>query len=295
MGGDDELTFSQKAAAQWNGFKSFMWDGEKKEFMGRSGNSWAKIGLFYFVYYTFLACFWAAMLFIFLQTVSDDKPTWTAYVSTPGLNYAPSLDENEIFFTPDNPDTYKKLTAKLTEVYNSINATGQRKEDCTDPRCEFDVDQLGAYCTPPHFGYDLGEPCVLVNLNRVYNWSPEEYAEGEVPEEVEDRYQPGNIAFACEPYKDKYADAYNDSMVYPPQGIPFTYFPFLPKEFGGKKNYATPWVAIRFKVKFNMDAKIACRTYTSNIKPKNGLYDTDQESKFAVTFNIKKEAGKDEL
>ena len=45
----------------------------------------AKISLFYFVFYSCLAGFWAALLAIFLQvSVSYDRPKWTAYVSTPG-------------------------------------------------------------------------------------------------------------------------------------------------------------------------------------------------------------------
>ena len=43
MGGDEELTFRQKVSNQWNGFKEFMWDGENKRFMGRSGKSWGKL------------------------------------------------------------------------------------------------------------------------------------------------------------------------------------------------------------------------------------------------------------
>ena len=95
--------------------------------------------------------------------------------------------------------------------------------------------------------------------------------------------------------KEKYAKNYNYTEVYPNAGISFDYFPYTPKDLGGKDNYATPWVAIRFAVVRGTDAKVECRTYTGNIKPKSGLYDTDQESKFVVEFNIKREKGKDEL
>ncbi|XP_072035018.1 sodium/potassium-transporting ATPase subunit beta-1-like isoform X2 [Amphiura filiformis] len=295
MGGDDELSFGQKVANQWNGFKDFMWDGENKRFMGRSGKSWAKIGLFYLVLYFFLACFWAAMLFIFLQTVDPNKPKFTAYVSTPGLNYVPATSENVIAFTPDNENTYKKLTDTLTKTYKAINETIEPREGCigNDTRCSFDIDTLGYHCTPPYFGYDKGEPCVLVNLNRVYNWEPEEYPADDQPEGI--YYEPGNIAISCKAYKEKYAKNYNTTEVYPPAGIPFSYFPYNPAAIGGKKQYATPWVAIRFVVVPGTEAKVECRTYTANIKPKKGLYDTDQESKFVVEFNIKPTKGKDEL
>ena len=35
-----------------------------------------KIGLFYIVYYLFLAGFFIAMLLIFKQTLSEDQPKW---------------------------------------------------------------------------------------------------------------------------------------------------------------------------------------------------------------------------
>lgn len=82
--------------------------------------------------------------------------------------------------------------------------------------------------------------------------------------------------------------------MYPSYGIPAHYFPYNPSEVE-RQDYATPWVAIRFSVKLDADAKISCRSYAGNIKPKTGLFDTDQESRFAVEFHINPPPKNDEL
>ena len=60
----------------WEGFKQFLWNSETSEFLGRTGSSWFKIGLFYVVYYTFLTGFFIGMLVIFYQTLDDKQPKW---------------------------------------------------------------------------------------------------------------------------------------------------------------------------------------------------------------------------
>lgn len=42
MGGEDELTFGQKAGLKWAGFKKFMYNKEAGTVMGRNGKAWGK-------------------------------------------------------------------------------------------------------------------------------------------------------------------------------------------------------------------------------------------------------------
>ena len=44
--------------------------------MGRTPMSWLLITVFYIIYYTCLAGFWVACLYIFFQFVDDEKPRW---------------------------------------------------------------------------------------------------------------------------------------------------------------------------------------------------------------------------
>ena len=55
------------------GFVGFLYNKEKGEVLGRTGTSWAKIGLFYVIYYSGLAAFFIALLSIFLYTFTDNK------------------------------------------------------------------------------------------------------------------------------------------------------------------------------------------------------------------------------
>ena len=67
--------------------KWFLWDKDKGAIMGRTPLSWALITVFYIIYYSLLAGFWALMLFIFFQTIDDKEPTWVADKSIIGTRY----------------------------------------------------------------------------------------------------------------------------------------------------------------------------------------------------------------
>lgn len=58
-------------------FKHFLYNSQNGEIMNRSVGSWLQLLLFYLVFYGLLAAFWAMMLVVFMQTLSDDRPKWT--------------------------------------------------------------------------------------------------------------------------------------------------------------------------------------------------------------------------
>ena len=57
--------------------------------MGRTAGSWGRIGLFYIAFYTFLTCFFAGLLAVFMATVDNKVPSYEAEDSllkgNPGL------------------------------------------------------------------------------------------------------------------------------------------------------------------------------------------------------------------
>jgi len=164
-------------------FAQFVYNSSTGEVLGRTAGSWAKIIIFYIIYYAALAGFFAVMLLAFFQTLSDEKPTWEnengIIGANPGLGFRPSPAEKHIestliwFRAGDKNGNWKPWVERLREFLNDYdvhdNKTSSRKrnremaeqEDCgkfasQEPRgrksiCKinkeelFQVDMAGPY------------------------------------------------------------------------------------------------------------------------------------------------------
>lgn len=76
--------------------------------------------------------------------------------------------------------------------YENDKQEGDNFQDCQnldnrDPKkvCQFLVDDLGSECTwQRDYGYDEGQPCVLLKLNKIYDWVPELYTNATLPDDA---------------------------------------------------------------------------------------------------------------
>lgn len=300
MGGDDELTFGQKAALKWAGFKKFMYNKEAGTVMGRNGKAWAQLIGFYFVFYCSLAAFWAAMLTIFLQTVDPLQPTWNSYVSTPALAHIPSFKNGKIEYDlpwKSGSKEADKFTDPMLKIWWKLAPENQTDEvyveDCPDTIntekdqrfCQYLQKELGDVCVPPHFGYDLGTPCLFVNLNKVWGWEPQPFAEGEEPEGV--IVEKNRIPITCEGEDSEDDEHILNITVTPSDGISYGYFPYrLGIDQDQQKLYINPIVAIQFNITLNQKVRIVCRPHAGNLKPLPGIFNSDQPVEFVTEFKI---------
>lgn len=163
---------------------------ETGELLGRTAGSWAKIGLFYIAYFSFLAGLFTASIQIMKTSINLEKPKLQTRLNIPGLHFFPKVDaeskdqtarlkENEgvpFYWDSAKEDSYKfyeKIVATEVEIYKNksasiaANAVAGKNVDVVD----FDWTTLGD-CGVAPYGWDSSEPCIYLRLNRIIDWNP---------------------------------------------------------------------------------------------------------------------------
>lgn len=180
--GKAKKTCCQSFGEGLSNFGKFLYNNETGQVMGRSGESWAKIGLFYVIFYGFLAAFFTAMLTVFLSTLNDvgqGPPKLIQYLENqPGLTrLSLDLKYNKSETRDKDIKAYKDAVSKFLETYDSED---NGKEMCKGPGameapCKFDyVKHLGPCAKPGNNSYGLEDlnPCIYVKINKIYGWIP---------------------------------------------------------------------------------------------------------------------------
>jgi len=174
-----------KEAEPSGGFGAFLYNSERGEVFGRTGQSWAKIGIFYVIYYAGLTAFFIALLSIFIKIFTDEKaPVLTGSYSilppNPEMGYQPMVIAEETLITyniqrkakvkkepfwedyskglesyltsgqaPDRVPTPMQLVNYFSPKVNGRNCTTAEdagtKRD--DPPCIFDASALTGFVT----------------------------------------------------------------------------------------------------------------------------------------------------
>jgi len=184
---------------QGGGFKEFMYNSNTGAVMGRTGASWIKIIIFYIIFFSGLAAFFVLNFYIFYLTLNMDSPKYTMgdslIGSNPGVGFRPmpdpdqSADSTLIWFSRSDDEGYKFWTNQLDKYVKEIE-TGkategsQNLQSCTfdngkkaedTKACQVDVAKFEECNSGNFFGYNKGEPCILIKLNKIYGWEPEPY------------------------------------------------------------------------------------------------------------------------
>lgn len=204
----------------WAGFMQFLWNSETSEFLGRTGMSWLKIGVFYIIYYGFLAGFFMAMLLIFYQTLDDNVPKWQntngIIGGNPGVGFRPrpadaNIDSTLIWYTRGEKGTWPGWVERLeknflaeykNETDTVVDDEGKKinKISCgplatkvpgTNQMCKINQQELfQGDCTKDNtYGFRQGKPCILIKLNKIFGWLPDPLNETEkvLPDDLPDK------------------------------------------------------------------------------------------------------------
>ncbi|KAK7462644.1 hypothetical protein BaRGS_00038324 [Batillaria attramentaria] len=283
---------------RFDGFRAFVWNSEEKKVLGRDGKSWAEIGAFYLVYYICLAGFFVGMLAVFYQTMDMQRPRLTGDSSllkgNPGMGFQPMPDvEYTLIRFKKEPKSYTphvKAIRKILEVYNTtttgVDCTPPGFEPAEDEACEVNYSKLTAGCNEDNdFGYGLDppRPCVLLRLNKIFDWMPQEYTEDSMGSAIEEDVKekilkdPKMIYIQCVGENPADRDNLGTNITYyPTQGYPHYYYPYR-----NQKGYLAPLVFVQFNsVVQNVALMVECRALAPNIR-----YDR-QEKEGGVHFEL---------
>lgn len=284
-------------------FKKFLWNPDEKAFLGRNAGSWGKIGLFYLIFYSCLAGFFAIMLMLFFEsTVSNTIPTQTGANSlikeNPGMGFRPipEVKSTLIHFKASDSQTYKKYITNMETIlhkYHNDSGTYDYAPSCADATdilpCKWDFAAWDTECNQGNdYGYADGQPCVLLKLNKIFDWEPVLFNSSNSDDTDTERYKEMvKGRDAKNPYDDteekhivdtdgglgvpvicegeNHGDIENIKQVQylPAEGFRIEgYFPFK-----NQKGYQAPLVMAKFKnVKKNTLIQMWCKAYASNVE-----------------------------
>lgn len=257
----------------WEAVRYFMYDPDTGEFFTRTPKSWGLIFLFYLIYYSCLAAFWAANMVIFLKIQIDDtKPAWILEDSrigtNPGMGYRPINADSNIDSSIFRLKWNNQLDMDAAGDGENLLTIGWAKrldlflEEYTkagDPLLK----KLGE-CGRAPYGYKAQseteqiQPCVMLKMNRIYGKTFEAFTAAEIDaynDNVEDardkmppaaaaklRATPNKVIVNCEGEwpLDKEVLAANPLKYLPAdQGLPFD------PVYTNQPGYRSPLVAVQ--------------------------------------------------
>ena len=252
------------------------------------------------------------MLQLFMMSVPKDEPKYTLGASiigdNPGVGMQPpqadaKLDSSMLFLKYDSPTSEEPTDklgeglknadwAKRYELYlekNYKNKTKNVQKDCgsidpTSQACEFDYKTVLGDCATKPYGY-LGavEPCVLLKINRIYGWEPQEYSaddltkaqeldpdypEDQMPAEIAAKLSAGpkKVYIDCQGENNFDIEGLGGKMRYFPadQGISYDYFPYKQTN---NADYQSPMVAVKFQgLKRGVLYHVQCKLWAKGVR-----------------------------
>jgi len=263
-------------------FMKNIWDPDRELFLKRTELGWARILLFHLVFFGIVATYAALAFALYLEVYIDKNHPRTQGNDTllmgwPSLGFRPmpNFRTTLIRFEQGKPASYKIFSDHIMAYvwqYENMNQQSEAFIDCEnlaeqdrnkDKACRFQINDLGAECVwQQDYGYDEGKPCVLLKLNKIFNWEPELYDHTDFPPELGNRSHSQYIGVTCEGENPIDQENIGPLSYFPPYGFRRYFYPYRNQE-----GYHAPLVFVRFeKLTNGVVINVWCKAWARNIQ-----------------------------
>jgi len=179
---------------------------------------------------------------------------------------------------------------RLDDFLKGYKKIDKKPNDANHVECNFDSlpgqgqfcqvmaeDLIQGPCTKEkNYGYDIGKPCIIVKLNKIYGWVPEPYKSSELPDDMpetlktyinetqdlKEKEKDSMIWFSCEGENPADKEHIGHIDYYPKPGVPSYHYPYTNQE-----GYHSPAVFAHFKnPKHGVLISITCKAWAQNIE-----------------------------
>ena len=200
---------------------------------------------------------------------------------------------------------WPNLTDEVANLYAMYDRNTKRNTTICDGRvtppndpkltCLYDISEIESKCSKTdNFGYASGSPCVFIQFNNVFNFTPEVYNKADLqneslPQKLRSDYQFKGPWVECTPNTPFDQEQSGKIEIIPGSELPRYSFPYV-----GHSDYMAPFVALKFeKPATAINIGITCRLWAQNVvynATESGLNDTMVEEEFVpsaiLPFNL---------
>ncbi|XP_060716142.1 potassium-transporting ATPase subunit beta-like [Tachysurus vachellii] len=261
-------------------FGHFIWNSDEGKFMGRTPIRWVYISLYYVAFYVVMTALFSLAIYVLMYTLDPYTPDYQDRLKSPGVMAWPDTYNDETLEINYNMSDKKnwmkmsKILKNLLEPYNDTKQAQCNYYNCTTGKyfvqhmfdapkhtkwsCPFYQSALGncSGISDPTFGYNTNQPCVIIKMNRVIHFMPNNGT--------------GNAPYLNCTVLDG-QDNVRGYEYYPVNGsFDLSYFPYYGKL--AQPHYVNPLVAVKFDLVNQRHAVIQCRVMANNIAYQN-FYD----------------------
>uniref|UniRef100_A0A8C9SZS3 Sodium/potassium-transporting ATPase subunit beta n=1 Tax=Scleropages formosus TaxID=113540 RepID=A0A8C9SZS3_SCLFO len=235
------------------------------------------ISLYYVAFYVVMTSLFALAIYVLMSTLNPYTPDYQDRLTSPGVMVWPDTygeEDVEISFNSSDRKSWSRMSNCLKDFLQPYNKSQQLQvniQDCkwgtyffqkdfegpdhTKQSCVFYRSMLGncSGMSDPTFGYSDGTPCVIIKMNRIINFLPDNRS-GKTP------YVNCTLLEG--------SDSVSHIEYFPANGtMDLAYFPYYGKK--AQPTYMNPLVAVKFHLKGRREAKVQCRVVANNIAYEN--------------------------